>query len=171
MLDFSGKDRNGSEMVHIGTVINQILLLSKKEIIRKGIHITKDIDKECYVNSNSREAIKVILQNIILNAIQAVAYDGEIQVCCHQDGADVIVKIKDNGPGIKVEPKEKIFEPFMTTKEDGNGIGLWITKRLMDSLEGNIRINKTPEGETEFVLSIPANREWRHKDDKNIACR
>ncbi len=171
LLDFSGKDRNGSEMVHIGTVINQILLLSKKEIISKGIHVSKKIDKECYVNSDSREAIKVILQNIILNAIQAVDYDGEIEVCCQQDSADVIVKIKDNGPGIKVKPTEKIFEPFMTTKEDGNGIGLWITKRLMDSLEGNISINETPGGETEFVISIPANREWRHNDDKNIACR
>ena len=163
LLDFSGKDHNGSEMIHIGTVINQILLLSKKEIIRKGIHITKEIDKECYVNSNGREAIKVILQNIILNAIQAVAFDGEIKVCCSRKGADVIVKIKDNGPGIKLEPKEKIFEPFMTTKEDGNGIGLWITKRLMDSLEGSITVDETDEGETEFILSIPANREEARK--------
>ena len=64
LLDYSGRDRNGSEMIHIGTVINQILLLSKKEIIRKGITVKKNIDNECYVNSTSREAIKVILQNI-----------------------------------------------------------------------------------------------------------
>lgn len=159
LLDFSGRDRNGSEMIHIGTVINQILLLSKKEIIRKGICVSKKIDDECYVNSNSREAIKVILQNIILNAIQAVDYDGKIEICCCREEGKVIVHIRDNGPGIKVKPKEKIFEPFMSTKEDGHGIGLWITKRLMDSLAGEITIKETSNGETEFTLFIPANRE------------
>lgn len=163
LLDFSGRDRNGSEMIHIGTVINQILLLSKKEIIRKGICISKKIDDECYVNSNSREAIKVILQNIILNAIQAVEFDGKIEICCCRKDGDVIVHIRDNGPGIKVEPKEKIFEPFMSTKKDGNGIGLWITKRLMDSLAGQITIEETSDGETEFTLFIPANREEASK--------
>lgn len=128
LLDYSGRDRNGSEMIHIGTVINQILLLSKKEIIRKGITVKKNIDNECYVNSTSREAIKVILQNIILNAIQAVNFDGRIDISCLQNNEEVIVKIKDNGGGIKIHPKEKIFDPFISTKEDGNGIGLWITK-------------------------------------------
>lgn len=162
LLDFSGRDRSGSEMIHIGTVINQILLLSKKEIIRKGIHVSKKIDGECYVNSNNREAIKVILQNIILNAIQAVDFDGRIEICCCQEKGNVIVHIKDNGSGIKIEPKEKIFEPFMSTKKDGNGIGLWITKRLMDTLSGEISIAER-NGETEFTLSIPSNREEAQK--------
>ena len=163
LLDFSGRDRNGSEMIHIGTVINQILLLSKKEIIRKGIHITKKIDSECYVNSNNREAIKVILQNIILNAIQAVTLDGKIDICCCRKEGNVMVHIRDDGPGIQVKPKERIFEPFMSTKEDGNGIGLWITKRLIDSLAGDITVSETKKGETEFTLSIPANREETQK--------
>mgnify|MGYP004507894721 CR=1 FL=1 len=162
LLDFSGRDHSGSEMIHIGTVINQILLLSKKEIIRKGIHVSKKIDGECYVNSNNREAIKVILQNIILNAIQAVDFDGRIEICCCQEKGNVIVHIKDNGSGIKIEPKEKIFEPFMSTKKDGNGIGLWITKRLMDTLSGEISIAER-NGETEFTLSIPSNREEAQK--------
>ena len=163
LLDFSGRDRNGSDMIHIGTVINQILLLSKKEIIRKGIHITKKTDEECYVNSNNREAIKVILQNIILNAIQAVDFDGKIDICCCREDGNVVVHIRDDGPGIQIEPKERIFEPFISTKEAGNGIGLWITKRLMDSLAGDITINETKHGETEFTLSIPANREEAQK--------
>ena len=162
-LYFSGRDRNGSERIHIGTVINQILLLSKKEIIRKGIHITKKIDSECYVNSNNREAIKVILQNIILNAIQAVTLDGKIDICCCRKEGNVMVHIRDDGPGIQVKPKERIFEPFMSTKEDGNGIGLWITKRLIDSLAGDITVSETKKGETEFTLSIPANREETQK--------
>lgn len=163
LLDYSGRDRNGSEMIHIGTVINQILLLSKKEIIRKGITVKKNIDSECYVNSTSREAIKVILQNIILNAIQAVNFDGRIDISCLQNNEEVIVKIKDNGGGIKIHPKEKIFDPFISTKEDGNGIGLWITKKLMTSLNGEIIIDEPNKGETEFTLCIPTNRKEQEK--------
>lgn len=163
LLDYSGRDRNGSEMIHIGTVINQILLLSKKEIIRKGITVKKNIDNECDVNSTSREAIKVILQNIILNAIQAVNFDGRIDISCLQNNEEVIVKIKDNGGGIKIHPKEKIFDPFISTKEDGNGIGLWITKKLMTSLNGEIIIDEPNKGETEFTLCIPTNRKEQEK--------
>lgn len=163
LLDYSGRDRNGSEMIHIGTVINQILLLSKKEIIRKGITVKKNIDNECYVNSTSREAIKVILQNIILNAIQAVNFDGRIDISCLQNNEEVTIKIKDNGGGIKIHPKEKIFDPFISTKEDGNGIGLWITKKLMTSLNGEIIIDEPNKGETEFTLCIPTNRKEQEK--------
>ena len=120
LLDFSARDKNGSEMIHLGTLINQILLLSKKEIIGKDIVVSKEIDGECYINSNGREAVKVILQNIISNAIQAAGSGGKIKIICRQEGDRAVVRIRDSGPGIFVAPKEKIFEPFLTTKENGN---------------------------------------------------
>ena len=159
LLDFSRYDKNGSELIHIGTLINQILLLSKKEIIRRGIVIDRDLDDACYVKSAGREAIKVILQNVILNAIQAVDTDGHIEITCSADKGFAVVSIKDNGKGIPVEVREQIFEPFVTTKADGNGVGLWITKRLVDSLGGSIKITDPEDGGTEFVVSIPMNRE------------
>ena len=48
------------------------------------------------------------------------------------NGENIVICIKDNGGGIRIEPKERIFEPFLSTKEDGTGIGLWITKRLCE---------------------------------------
>ena len=158
LLDFSKRDKDGSEMIHLGTLVNQILLLSKKEIIGKGIVIKKEIDKEFYVNSNGREAIKVILQNIIINAIQAVHCEGEIVIECCRKADNAFIRIKDNGDGIKVIPKEKVFEPFLTTKEKGTGIGLWITKRLVDTLEGEIILREPKDGGTEFIVLIPVER-------------
>lgn len=158
LLDFSKRDSNGSEMIHIGTLFNQILLLSKKEIIGKNIHVKLDVDDSCYIYSSGREALKVIFQNIIINAIQAVSFDGKIKISCHEEDRNVLVKIKDNGGGIRIEPKERIFEPFVTTKDKGTGIGLWITKRLVDSLDGRLVVRQSDEGETEFVISIPMNR-------------
>lgn len=158
LLDFSRRDSNGGEMIHVGTLINQILLLSKKETIRKNIAVKLDLDEGCYIYSNGREALKVILQNIIINAIQAVECEGEIRIRCCREGEDALIEICDNGGGIQIYPKERIFDPFVTTKEKGTGIGLWITKRLMDTLDGKIRVETKKLGETTFVLLIPMNR-------------
>ena len=158
LLDFSRRDSSGSEMIHIGTLVNQILLLSKKETIGKNIDVRLDVDVSCYIYSSGREALKVILQNIIINANQAVSCDGWIEISCHEIDSRVLIRIRDNGGGIRIEPKERVFEPFMTTKERGTGIGLWITKRLVDSLEGEIAVTEPTNGETEFVISIPKNR-------------
>lgn len=158
LLDFSKRDSRGGEMIHIGTLVNQILLLSKKEIISKNIKVELDVDDGCYIYSSGREALKVILQNIIINAIQAVSYDGRIAITCQKIENSAVMRIRDDGGGIRIEPRERIFEPFMTTKEMGTGIGLWITKRLVDSLEGKIIVAEPMNGETEFVISIPMNR-------------
>lgn len=158
LLDFSRKAPDGSEMIHMSTLINQILLLIKKETIAKNIEVTLDIDNSCYSYSSGREAIKVILQNIINNAVQAVGFDGKINISCKEIDEEIRISVRDDGGGILMEPKERVFEPFMSNKDGGTGIGLWITKRLITSLNGSITINDDLVGETEFVITIPKTR-------------
>ena len=155
LLDFSKKSGGEGDMTSVSTIIHQILLLSKKELIAKNISVKLRLDDQCYIRSEGREALKVILQNTIINAIQAVDYDGRIEIACGRQGDGTAIRIKDNGGGIQVEPKERVFEPFLSTKKDGTGIGLWITKRLVGSLSGDIRITESEMHETEFVITIP----------------
>lgn len=170
LLDFSSKSGDDGDVASVGTVINQILLLSKKELITKNVNVELHLDDHCYIRGGGKEALKVILQNTILNAIQAVDYDGRIAITCRGQGDHVTIRIKDNGGGIQVEPKERVFEPFLSTKEDGTGIGLWITKRLVGTLSGSIEIAGGGDGETEFVITIPRARESREDaEDKGSA--
>ena len=170
LLDFSRKSGDERDMTSVSTVINQILLLSKKELITKNIDVSLALDDKCYIDSAGKEALKVILQNTILNAIQAVDYDGKIKICCGRDGEDVVICIKDNGGGIKVSPKERIFEPFLSTKEDGTGIGIWITKRLVNTIKGSIEIIDGKPEETEFKIIIPM-KEKKDGGDEGSAGR
>ena len=105
-----------------------------------------------------------------MNAMQAVEEDGKIEIVCCRDGENASISVSDNGPGIKIEPKEKIFEPFLTTKMNGNGIGLWITKRLIDSLGGKIRLCENSKGETTFILLIPIDRKETRNEEPDHAC-
>ena len=65
--------------------------------------------------------------------------------------------MKDDGEPIPADLREKIFEPFYTTKEDGNGIGLWITRRLTDSLGGTVTATTDENSVTEFDIILPVN--------------
>lgn len=132
LLDFSRRERDEEELIHIETIINQILLLSKKEIIKKNIKIDFDFANDDYIYSSRREEMKVILQNVINNAIQAVEDDGKIAIRCFESDKKVTIKVKDNGEGIKVEPKTKILIHLLQQRimEMGSGYGLlkdWLT--------------------------------------------
>lgn len=157
LLDYSRDDDERMEMVHVGTFIRQILLLSNKTLIRQNIEVVENIDSSCYIHMGSPEALKVILQNIIINAIQAIGVDGRIEIDCRRDGDNVAISVKDDGEPIPADLREKIFEPFYTTKEDGNGIGLWITRRLTDSLGGTVTATTDENSVTEFTIILPVN--------------
>lgn len=166
LLEYSQKDEHGVEPIHIRTMINQILLLAKKEMISKGIEVDVDCSDECYYNSSGRTALKVILQNIILNAIQQFSEEGSIYIKLTEDDDAISIAITDTAGGIKAEDKDSIFEPFVTTKDDGNGIGLWITKQLVESLNGSIRVSEPGEGMTTFTVVLPRNGEEGESDDE-----
>ena len=154
LLDYS-RDDEKMEMVHVGTVIKQILLLSRKTLIRQNIEVKEMIDDDCYINMGSPEALKVILQNIIINAIQAIGEDGLIDIFCGRKDETIVVIVKNSGEPIPSELREKIFDPFYTTKADGNGIGLWITRRLTDALGGSVMVLEDDQNMTEFEIVLP----------------
>lgn len=157
LLDYSKRDAFGGEMVHICTVVRQILLLSKKEIIAKNIETEVDIPEELYLYSKSREALKVIMQNLIENAIQSIESDGKIKISSKKIGDEVVIKVIDSGKPIELEKIDDIFEPFVTTKKEGNGLGLWITKQLVGNMDGTIEAFQA--GETVFKVIIPVKKE------------
>ncbi len=162
LLDFSRKN-SADNKINVGSIINQIFLLSNKEIISKGISVEIKNDEECIIYSDGIEALKIVLQNIILNAIQAIEDGGHIWINIKKDKENetIMISVMDDGPGIKIEPKERIFEPFVTTKEKGSGIGLWITRKMVESLNGTIKLNNENRF-TEFIITIPVGSE-----DKN----
>jgi len=73
-------------------------------------------------------------------------------------GTEVWVRVKDNGAGIPKELRERIFSPFVTSKSGGTGLGLPITKKLVEAHRGTIEVFSEPGGGTEFVLTIPKRR-------------
>jgi signal transduction histidine kinase len=106
------------------------------------------------------EAMKVILINLTINAIQAIKDEGKIKISSKIRGDKVIIEVEDSGPGIPEETLEKIFEPLYTTKEEGTGLGLVSCKSLVDQHHGKISVKNNP---TRFIIELPKNIQQKTK--------
>ena len=91
------------------------------------------------------------------NAIQAIPFDqpGIIQISLTQTERMAVVKVSDNGCGIPDEKKEDIFTPYFTTKSSGTGIGLAMSKSIVEAAKGNLTFNSKEGIGTDFFVELP----------------
>ncbi|MCF6238769.1 MAG: ATP-binding protein, partial [Candidatus Marinimicrobia bacterium] len=101
------------------------------------------------------EQIKQVLLNLMLNAIQAMPDGGLIEVSSKNFQHEVHIKVSDNGPGIAPEDRERIFNPFVTTRDSGTGLGLAITQRIVHAHEGHIVLDSISGKGASFTVCLP----------------
>ena len=105
-----------------------------------------------------KHLVEQAIINMITNAAEALKGTGEpgyIQVATQETPAAVLITIKDSGPGIPLAIRDKIFDPYFTTKSDGSGIGLSLCQRIITDHGGNIEVSSSDMGGTQFVIRIP----------------
>jgi two-component system CheB/CheR fusion protein len=115
-----------------------------------------DVTGDGAMVSLDKEQLQLALQNILMNAAQAMNGHGRIHVSIERRGNEWTVATTDTGPGMPPEVKEKVFEPFFTTRSRGTGLGLPIAKRVVEAHGGRIAIESAAAGGTVVSLSIPA---------------
>ncbi|MEX1028311.1 MAG: ATP-binding protein [Candidatus Paceibacterota bacterium] len=111
---------------------------------------------QCYVDGLRLEQV---FRNLFENSLAACSDPVEIDVTCSQikqGGKEALrIIVRDNGPGLPPKQRAKIFQPFITTKHDGTGLGLALTKRIVEAHHGTIEVGQPDGRGAEFVLTIP----------------
>jgi PAS domain S-box-containing protein len=156
---FARVEENELKFSNVHELIDTTLVMLHNQY-KNRIEIVKDYGFVTSINCYPGKLSQVFM-NILSNAIQAIPDKGTITISTSTDkgGKFFIISIKDTGVGIPDDIKEKIFEPFYTTKEagKGTGLGLSITYGIIQQHNGTIEINsKVGEG-TEFIIKIPTN--------------
>jgi PAS domain S-box-containing protein len=137
--------------------------------ILSGSAIDYSIIKDEVIGTTQFDPAQIagVTQNIILNAKQAMENQGRIIIrisSYEKVGADslplkpgkyILVRIRDNGPGIPEDMRKRIFDPYFTTKEDGNGLGLAMAYSIMKNHQGFLDVDSIPGDFTEFSLYLP----------------
>lgn len=119
------------------------------------ISLNRRLQGGCLVSGNENELFDVVV-NLIKNAAEALAGQGEIEVTTELDGNTVALSVRDNGPGIAEQNIERIFEPFWTTKGSaGTGLGLATSYGIVRRHGGSLSVNSAPGRGATFTLKLP----------------
>ncbi len=142
-------------------LIESVLKMYSKKIESNGIRVQRNFN-ECPPVLAVVGELKQVFSNIVANAIDAAGQQGAIVVSTHcaPSGDEVEIVIADSGAGVDGDLTERIFEPFFTTKKDtGTGLGLWVTKEIVERHGGTIEVRPASSGEglagAAFVLRLP----------------
>lgn len=141
------------ESININCIIRQILPLLQTNAITHNNFIDIDLNEIPDLLLDGKE-IRQLLLNIVKNGLEAMQSGGKITIATKQDAQNIILSIKDEGPGIPDEIKEKIGTPFFTTKENGTGLGLSICYTIASKNNATITIDSSSKGTT-FYIKFP----------------
>ena len=133
------------------------------EARKKSIQLDVDIQDRLSEVSTNRQAVQRAFENLLSNAIKFSPKDRFVEVRSWRVNGHVCISVKDQGPGIKPEEHRRLFKKFQTLSaqptgnETSTGLGLAITKALIDRLEGRIEVDSVPGIGAEFRITLPAN--------------
>ncbi len=122
---------------------------------REDIRIERDFPDGDLICRIDPEQLQQVILNLLQNAMQAMPDGGAIAVGLRVEESEGVLSIGDTGIGMADEVREKLFTPFFTTKEDGTGLGLVTSKKIIDAHNGQIRVDSEPGRGTQFSISLP----------------
>jgi hypothetical protein len=125
------------------------------------IHVIHDF-KGSFELTTDPDVLEKILENIIVNATEAVGDDGVITIAVGIEGDSPVFTITDNGIGMTDEYiREKLFNPFQTTKKEGTGLGLWQVKNMADQLRARVDVKPNQDRGVTVSVWLPQNQSRR----------
>jgi nitrogen fixation/metabolism regulation signal transduction histidine kinase len=162
LLDFVDKYRSLTSLPkpNLSKFTVDSLFMKCKMLMESSISDRIKISSDVYPKDISLEAdysqVEQILINLIKNAIEALSNkkNGTIHLKAFYADDGTIIQVEDNGIGISGDIIEDIFVPFYTTKENGSGIGLSLSKQIMQNHDGTISVNSAPDEGSEFTLKF-----------------
>ncbi|PKP34697.1 MAG: ATP-binding protein [Bacteroidetes bacterium HGW-Bacteroidetes-17] len=145
------------EKVEVSALFDSINILFSEELKSKGIKLISIISTTELILTVDEKLITQVLINLIKNSIDALSGidNGQIIIeAFRTDKNEVLIQIKDNGIGISKDEIDKIYIPFYTTKENGSGIGLSLSRQIVRMNKGSISVQSIPGKETIFSLKF-----------------
>ena len=168
LLDFSRQSQIKKEWVDVQKVIQQLVLIIKKQKAFSKITIIENYTKELKAICVDKNQMQQVFLNLLLNAAEAISEQGTITITTSVINEEFTISIQDTGCGIKSEDMHKVFDPFYTNKKvgKGTGLGLSVSYGIIQQYGGNIEVeSKVGKGST-FRVILPL-KEKNNTSDLN----
>jgi len=160
LRDFHLPQIIASEKVDLKELLQEIYFMVKDDCEKKNIRTELKIDDKALLVAGDRYSLKQVFLNLFKNSMDAMEHGGVLSIQTSLIGDHVKITVADEGCGIPEQDKEKIFTPFFTTKKHGTGLGLCISKRIIEEHADGSLSMKSKEGKgTSFKISLPVYHE------------
>jgi signal transduction histidine kinase len=153
LLSVETPARPRQEPVALGSVVEETLDLLDAQLRHLKIRVSRDVAPVPELPGDP-DRLKRVVMNLILNGAQAMPSGGDLEVRLGRSDGAVRFSVTDAGAGVPEDVRPKLFEPFVTTKGDGVGLGLFVTRRIVEAHGGRLGFDSRP-GRTTFYFDLP----------------
>ena len=161
VLTFARETTPQPQPTPVGSLLDRVIEAHRPAIEAAGVRVERVVEDESLCARVDAGLLHQALLNLVRNAVEAMGSGGAeavLTVSAAGDGEDVVLSVRDTGPGIAEADVDRIFNPFFTTRNTGTGLGLAIVHRIVDAHGGAITVRNHPDGcgGALFRLAIPA---------------
>jgi signal transduction histidine kinase len=162
LLKYARDEEFHFQPVSVPELVDSAIGALRERTRASGVSIHTDVSDHCSLRGDVEKLRRVVV-NLLSNAIDALADEAVSDPCIevmageNLAGSQVWMRIRDNGPGIRDEEADQIFDPFYTTKQQGTGLGLALSKKVVEGHGGSLEVASSPSGGAEFLLTFPKN--------------
>jgi signal transduction histidine kinase/DNA-binding response OmpR family regulator len=172
LLEFTGNSHipvmGNSKPIDLNNLIQNVVELVRKSFEQQGQKIIVELTPIPPILGD-KDGLEQVFMNLALNASEAMAQGGILTIRTEVKGESVVVMVSDNGSGIPEEIIETMFEPFISTKEDGNGLGLFVSYGIIQNHNGTIEVTSKVNTGTTFTIRLPMSAEIAAQWEKPAA--
>ena len=157
---FSRPEAEGTTIVDVRAAVTSVLQLVGKDLETRA-RLVVELGETAPVRGHQARFVQVIL-NLVVNAMQAIPddrpEDNEIAVRTRNENDKVVVEVSDTGPGVPAKDRDRIFDPFVSTKDigQGTGLGLFVCRNIVRGFAGDVTVGDRPGGGAVFFVTLPA---------------
>jgi signal transduction histidine kinase len=155
LVEFSRPASGTRTRVALGDILEEALGIAKYYKRTRGRIVAPELPADLPSLQGVRDQLVQVFLNLVLNAIDATAHDGRIELAVRRCHGAIEVTIRDNGHGIAPEHASRLFQPYFTTKKHGTGLGLFVTRQMLTEHGGTVEFESGPGSGTTFRVRLP----------------
>jgi len=154
-LDLARPSGQGRTPASVPDALAGMLQLLRPLAKEQAIAIETDFPSDLPPIQADEHTLREIFFNLVSNSVEAAGPGGKVCIRCHRDNGCVVTEVSDSGTGMPEEVRAHLFEPFLTTKQAGTGLGLYLVGKRVGELGGVIRCDRSTEQGTCFTVRLP----------------
>src|SRR5215207_5197765 len=156
LLSFARKESPAGQPLSVDELVRSVVDLFRASAKEQGIVLNLRVKVEAELAGRSVSALRDALSNLLLNALQATAQGGRVELIAAASDGELVISVQDSGPGVPVDLRERIWEPFFTTRQRGTGLGLAIVRKRVQEVGGSASLDVSRNGRgAVFHLRVP----------------